>query len=210
MKKYTTIIAVILSLVFIFTGCANERVYITSSDVSDYKEWADAKYEMFETEYTSEINKDLAEEKEVFLKSFKEFCGFSLPDYFDFLKRKNEDENYFSAYIEDVEGQGIVHVSTTFSIKKNDALEMLEYLKKDTAWEARYSIGGPLAKTQKERELCNVFMKEVPTELPEGAPQPRGGFKQGVYLYFYYNENQENYLLKILAELLCDQTTSKS
>lgn len=210
MKKYTKIIAVILSLVFIFTGCANERVYITSSGESFYKEQTDTMYETLETMYTLEEDKDLVKEKEAFLKSFKEFCGFSLPDYLTFLKPKNKDETPFKLYIDNSTGLDIVNVYTLCSIKKNDALEMLEYLKKDTAWEAEYIGEYGSARTEKERELCNKFIKLELVELPEGAPQPHGGFKQGVYLFFYYKENEENYVLEIMSELLCDQPTSKS
>lgn len=192
--KYIKIITIALSLTFAFTGCANENHYKRNipfgyinpelesthiSRISDIYEKAAKTNEL-------EEDKSLIEEKEEYMKLFKEFCGFSLPNYF--VLPKNPEEIDWDIYIT----ERYIEVDGLFFVEKEDALELLEHLRKDTRWKARFNDLGMVASNQKQREKCTAFERSATFDH---------SITSDVYLWFYYKEGEDCYALRLLSNL---------
>lgn len=196
MKKLFKFIAILLSFTLIVVGC------VIANNIYEKKKFADAEYEMVVSESASvwhpdveEIksveDKSLLKEKEEFMQLFKRFCGFSLPEYF-IIPKITEDTPRYSVSID----ERFMIVSGWFIFKKNDALEVLNYLRKDDGWSAFSQGIGLQIKTPKAREICNCFRKSY-----KHYESLDCGDYSSVCLDFIYDEENDFYFVNLLATL---------
>ena len=85
MRKLINLIAVLLSLVLLFTGCNDE--FTIDETKTACNQWL---YKDIERVKSVEEDKSLLKEKEEYMQLFEKLAGFSLPDYFTFPKVTEE------------------------------------------------------------------------------------------------------------------------
>lgn len=193
MKKFSKcIIIILLSIILIVVGC------IIANNIYENKKYFDFKYDNIieGRKYAAEIlqrvdieeiksreeDKSLIKEKEEFMQLFKEFCGFSLPEYFAFPKDIDLSitERAMSVY-------------DYFIFEKNDALEMLNYLRNDDSWTALSHSVGVSINIPELRELCNTFEKSYKYNEDINYNM--------VLLDFIYDEESDFYVVDISISL---------
>ena len=189
MQKYIKVTVAFLTLFLVLTGCADKK---ETSTINERKvdertlEPADYWYPDNEKLKLVEEDKSLLKEKEEFLKLFKKLAGFSLPEYFFIPKITDEtdwndvdiNERYMDVYIYTI-------------IKKSDALEMLEHLRNDDRWIARYGKYELISRTQEQRGISIYF------EISEKW-NPTVGNNSAHLRFIYYNDF-DVYILNIMA-----------
>ena len=197
MKKFLKcIIIILLSVILIVVGC------IIANNIYKKKKYIDFQYEQIvrgrelaaenlkradiEELKSREEDKSLIKEKEEFMQLFKVFCGFSLPEYFIFPK----DIDKLNIQI----SERTIEVTDYFVFEKNDALEMLNYLRNDNSWTAFSSIAGAYIRTPELRELCNTFEKSYKYD------ETINNFNM-VVLDFLYDEESNYYVMYMNAGL---------
>ena len=192
-KLLKCIIIILLSVSIIAVGC------IIANNIYKKKKYIDFEYERImrgrelnaktlqeldiEELKSREEDKSLIKEKEEFMQLFKEFCGFSLPEYFVFSK--DIDKLNISIY------ERTIEVSDFFVFEKNDALEMLNYLRNDNSWTplTMYS-----SVTLELRELCDSFEKSYRYDETINN-------RNMVVLDFLYDEESDYYVMYMIAGL---------
>ena len=189
MQKNIKVIALFLTLIFVFCGCDTQNT-------SNEKYMAElAEYENEIVKNTSKLwhpdieqlkmveeDKSLLKEKEEYMQLFKKFCGFSLPEYF-IIPKATDEFDWTSVDISD----RYMSVRTYMIIKKSDALEILEYLRNDNGWEAFGGKSQQHILTQKARETCFSFGKLRMYDETLGG--------KGALMDFIYDEENDFYIL---------------
>ena len=208
MQKYIKIISVLLSLVFVFSGCGKNSENIDSANSDTVKKKlrpakeevivdnfileATRHYDDIEDLKLVEEDESLLKEKEEFLQLFKEFCGFSLPEYF-IIPKITKETSWNMVCVT----TRYISISLDFVVEKNDALRMLELLKNDKSWGAYYDRAGEPAITQEEREnKAKHFEKSRRRDFSLGG--------KWVDMSFTYDKDNDVYILEMYASLQRD------
>lgn len=191
-KALKSIVIILLSVILIVVGC------IIAKNIYEKEKYIDFHYEQLlkEREYNTKLlqkldieklksreeDKSLIKGKEEFMQLFKEFCGFSLPEYFVFPKeadiRISEREIGFLGY---------------FVFEKNDALEMLKCLRNDNSWTAIIN-GYSCSSIPELRELCTNFEKSYRYDETINSCDM-------VVLDFLYDEENDYYVVDMVVGL---------
>jgi len=179
MRKTLKIFFCFLCSLLLFSGCNRPD--------SNYQ-IDENKTEMFNDIEKIKAIKELENSGEIkteFLKLFKEYAGFSLPEYFILPEATGQsetiaDETFF--------------VYTSIIMEKNDALEILSKIKSSDDWVGyRYFFDEPKGKLEKDKAKCSYFKK---------ADNIKHYFPLNfIELNFHYNKDLENYTVCMVTRL---------
>ena len=191
MLKYIKVIAAVLSLMLLFTGCVQESYnfgFLNSQQEAAYYTDLSSVYEQTVKMDVLKEDKSLIEEKEEYMQLFKRFCGFSLPN--NFVLPENPEEIGWKINI----SERYIDVNAIIFVEKDHALEMLEHLRNDNSWTAFSSIAGAYIRTPELRELCNTFEKSYKYD------ETINNFNM-VVLDFLYDEESNYYVMYMIVGL---------